>query len=905
MMKRNIKSVWAALVLGLGGATPFPSFAQAPPDPVPPVPSSLKSVPVPKADLSAYVSDQSALIKLGKAFFWDMQMGSDGVQACASCHFHAGADHRIRNALNPGTNASPELKTLVSKVMNDTMLPMDYPFHRFSNPADKNSSVIFDQPARTGSQGVFLFRFLSVVPGLAVDNGTIQFDDIFAIGGANIRRVEPRKTPTTINAAFNHRLFWDGRASFNFNGRSPFGLADANAVLLTGTTSLAPTKISIPYSALASQAVGPMLSNFEMSYDLRAWPNMGKKMLHPNIRVLAKQVVSPSDSVLGSMVDSSGKGLSTTYRSLIQTAFRPEYWSNTSQFVNLDVNGSPVSPYKTGTPFRTTDFTQMEYNFPFFFGLAIQAYEQTLVSDDTKFDKARDAVPSAALSYDEQAGLNVFMGKGKCIACHQGAEFTSATVSHIFDNSGPGAIERMLMSNTTAALYDTGFYNTTVRPNADDIGLGGTDPFGNPLAISRLKKQNSSLISGFGFPINPQNFEAQPGVPVSPGEPDAVNGSFKTPTLRNIDLLGPYMHNGGESTLEDAVAFYNRGGNFFNSEKHPDVTSLGLTPTEQSQLVAFMMTLTDDRVRYEKAPFDHPQLFVPHGHPYNSDGSLMLGSNAKGRDVLCELPAVGASGGPALQTFAQLLGNITSDQYGPLGHTMTNCAVQPAPTDTYAPVMTFKGMISGRFTIAAQDGQSGLSSILVTTAQNANVKMPEIVGQTTVANVTYTKIDSTQSSTVALQGTDVDGNVSIYDPWDVTVERLPGKPVIVTSLCLQEEVDALPPLYNCKKAGDPRHHPDLENHVTVMNGPLPTAPGEPVDPQPGLTHLKIFVNGQKFQVTSMKDGEIREIDISSAMRNNSNVFSVEALGKPGGHAMVIFRSPNPNESGGTLGKKSK
>jgi cytochrome c peroxidase len=233
--------------------------------PPPSAPSSLKTVSVPKPDLSAYVANQTALIQLGKTLFWDMQMGSDGIQACASCHFHAGADHRIKNSLNPGTNANPSLTWFTSGDFNNTVAASDYPFHRFSNPADKNSAVVYDQPARTGSQGVFLFHFLSVIPGSALDNGTVLFDDTFQIGGANIRRVEPRNTPTAINAVFNHRNFWDGRASFNFNGRSPFGLADPNAAILVNGASLTSNRISIPYSSLASQAVGPMLSNFEMS----------------------------------------------------------------------------------------------------------------------------------------------------------------------------------------------------------------------------------------------------------------------------------------------------------------------------------------------------------------------------------------------------------------------------------------------------------------------------------------------------------------------------------------------------------------------------------------------------------------------------------------------------------------
>ena len=59
-------------------------------------------IPVPAPlDIGNYVGNQAAAIQLGKALFWDMQVGSDGVQACASCHFHAGVDSRTRNQLNP------------------------------------------------------------------------------------------------------------------------------------------------------------------------------------------------------------------------------------------------------------------------------------------------------------------------------------------------------------------------------------------------------------------------------------------------------------------------------------------------------------------------------------------------------------------------------------------------------------------------------------------------------------------------------------------------------------------------------------------------------------------------------------------------------------------------------------
>jgi cytochrome c peroxidase len=57
----------------------------------------LSSVPVPPVfGMDGILADKTAAIALGKALFWDMQVGSDGVQACASCHFHAGADHRAQ-----------------------------------------------------------------------------------------------------------------------------------------------------------------------------------------------------------------------------------------------------------------------------------------------------------------------------------------------------------------------------------------------------------------------------------------------------------------------------------------------------------------------------------------------------------------------------------------------------------------------------------------------------------------------------------------------------------------------------------------------------------------------------------------------------------------------------------------
>jgi hypothetical protein len=97
--------------------------------------------------------------------------------------------------------------------------------------------------------------------------------------------------------------------------------------------------------------------------------------------------------------------------------------------------------------------------------------------------------------------------------------------------------------------------------------------------------------------------------------------------------------------LEQVVAFYNRGGDFREWGHNEMVRPLKLTADEQAALVAFLKALTDDRVRYDRAPFDHPQLFITNG-PKDTKGNTAT-------DQLIELPAVGAAGGPGRRNFLQ------------------------------------------------------------------------------------------------------------------------------------------------------------------------------------------------------------------------------------------------------------
>jgi hypothetical protein len=128
-------------------------------------------------------------------------------------------------------------------------------------------------------------------------------------------------------------------------------------------------------------------------------------------------------------------------------------------------------------------------------------------------------------------------------------------------------------------------------------------------------------------------------------------GSFKAPQLRDVELTGPYFHNGGKLTLRQVVDFYIRGGDFpltnfahrdFNMVNMDIEVQSNLTEAEKVALVDFLLELTDERVAFDRAPFDHPQVIIPVDGlaPDNTAGRAALLANPLFRNV----PAVGAAG---------------------------------------------------------------------------------------------------------------------------------------------------------------------------------------------------------------------------------------------------------------------
>jgi cytochrome c peroxidase len=470
-----------------------------------------------------------------------------------------------------------------------------------------------------------------------------------------------------INAVFSHRQFWDGRGENIFNGVNRLGARDPEArVMASVGGSLTEVQVALVNSSLASQAVGPIVSELEMAepgrtvQDLARDLRKGRRSRHLGRRVhgsrpLQYQLVDPSDSVLGPLSRYPERGLRVkSYNELIRSAFQNKYWQS-EKLVRVSDDGLvSVVDHRDRNP-DTDEYTLLEYNFALFFGLAVQLYESTLVSDDTPWDRFRREHPSATdpalnpwtnehpnhISRFALFGAHLFNDRTRgpnnlrCSNCHEGPELTDASVRRInLAANGP-------VRNRDGNIIDKGFNNIGVRPTEGDLGVGASDAFG-PLSHSKRLFPDSL----------PSTFD---GAAVTKGF--GIEGAFKVPSLRNVALTAPYFHNGETHSLRDAVLFYSRGGNVapITERDGTPIEPLGIanmTPDEVDAVVAWLETLTDERVRIAAAPFDHPQLFVPNGHP-GDHTQVERGKPGFAKDDLLEIPMTGAAGGPPLPGFLE------------------------------------------------------------------------------------------------------------------------------------------------------------------------------------------------------------------------------------------------------------
>ena len=578
------------------------------------------------------IKDQTALVQLGKSLFWDVQVGGDNKVSCATCHNFGGADWRTRNQLFDYDTGEGN-----GIIGNRELTASDFPL---------------SEGTVAGSQGVPHKTFLGIDP---------PNEDLSSDLPGDFRRVTGRNTPTVINAAFQTFQFWDGRAHRFFNGENPLGPGDktAGVYVNAGDACYKNTNILIDFSSLASQAVGPPNNATEMSHGpldgSRSWPELAQKMLHPTVKPLQLQTIHPEDSVLGAIINAETHKIDLSYAELIREAFQDQYWNSPHPIeINRDFEETDASQVEPGAalaenanPFTedTVNCSQMEANFAFFFGLAIQAYERTLISDNSPFDQfARGEIDLPEL---EKEGFSRFLSGGtRCNGCHDGPMFSTAT----FEFQLVAPLEAMRLNNSDGpGMYDAGFYNIGASATDEDVGRARLDlPFG-PIALS--KQSNIGDVSQWpNLPhLSASDAEAQ------------VDGHFKVSTLRNVELTAPYFHNGRYLTLEDVVEFYARGGDHSdNRHLDPDIRRIGQLdgkPEKIAAVAAWMRTLTDDRVRYRQAPFDHPSIDIPNGSE-TVDGVEI--------DIMVSMDATGASGAAEpFPSFSDRLG-VTTPEPGEL-----------------------------------------------------------------------------------------------------------------------------------------------------------------------------------------------------------------------------------------------
>jgi hypothetical protein len=211
------------------------------------------------------------------------------------------------------------------------------------------------------------------------------------------------------------------------------------------------------------------------------------------------------------------------------------------------------------------------------------------------------------------------------------------------------------------ATYDAGWYNLGVRPTADDPGLDGVDPFGNSLSWTRMLQS-----------LPDPSYVKVPGPrSAAPDEPDHGVSEPAAELERFPAALGAAHQDRGERRrrqLQGAVAAQRRAhrpvfpqrrqGDARTGDRvlrrcrrlrQPDQSAshrpAALSAAQAKSLVAFLLSLTDDRVRMQQAPFDHPQLFVPDG------------DSTPGTDNRIEIPAVGKTG--STMPFNRFLSNLS------------------------------------------------------------------------------------------------------------------------------------------------------------------------------------------------------------------------------------------------------
>ena len=191
-------------------------------------------------------------------------------------------------------------------------------------------------------------------------------------------------------------------------------------------------------------------------------------------------------------------------------------------------------------------------------GMALAAYERTLLAADSPFDRWRFAGEEDAISASARRGFELFTGKAGCVACHRVGTSDALFTDHRLHNTGIGYRRAMGEARKTRRIL---------------VAPGTWLEVGNDV-IEAVSERPPGDLGLYELTQDP-----------------ADRWKYKTPTLRNVALTAPYMHDGSFSTLREVIDFYDRGG-IANQNLSPLLQPLGLSDAEKDDLAAFLESLT-------------------------------------------------------------------------------------------------------------------------------------------------------------------------------------------------------------------------------------------------------------------------------------------------------------------------
>jgi cytochrome c peroxidase len=185
-------------------------------------------------------------------------------------------------------------------------------------------------------------------------------------------------------------------------------------------------------------------------------------------------------------------------------------------------------------------------------GKSIGAFERLLTCGSSPFDAWMHGA-TTAVSRAAKRGAAVFVGRGGCVKCHSGAFMSDQQ----FHNVG-----------LTPAVVQQAFVDSNDHGAATGLAAALADPLDSRGAFSDGSDGRLPSV-----------------VPAS------MEGAFRTPMLRCVNMRPTFMHTGQVGTLADVVTFFDQGGDTGGYPGTSEIQALGLTPLEQSDLVAFLQSL--------------------------------------------------------------------------------------------------------------------------------------------------------------------------------------------------------------------------------------------------------------------------------------------------------------------------